>query len=106
LLLFSLLAAIAKDYPREVWSNAGGKVYTSGSYRLGIHEPGADIDTICVAPSMCSRDDFFSSLKDKLLVHKGKRDGWMDGGRRERGRELCLFVSLEIYVSAALELDR
>ena len=41
---------LQKGLPRDVVEIAGGQLFTSGSYRLGVHEPGADIDTILVAP--------------------------------------------------------
>ncbi|EJK66507.1 hypothetical protein THAOC_12570 [Thalassiosira oceanica] len=53
--------AIKRGLSPDAADSAGGELYTSGSYRLGVHEPGADIDTIAVAPSFCSRDDFFGS---------------------------------------------
>lgn len=59
-----------KGYSPDIQRAAGGKLYTSGSYRLGVHEPGADIDTICVTPSICEREDFFGELKETLLAHK------------------------------------
>lgn len=51
-----------KGLAKDVLEAAGGQLFTSGSYRLGVHEPGADIDTILVAPSMCRRQDFFGTL--------------------------------------------
>ena len=54
---------LAKGYDAETANRAGGLVLTSGSYRLGLNERGTNIDTICVAPRMVTRDDFFDSLK-------------------------------------------
>ena len=46
--------------------DAGGQMFISGSHRLGVRDVGADIDAVCVAPSFCLREHFFSSLRDML----------------------------------------
>jgi poly(A) polymerase len=53
----------------DLAAEAGGQIFTSGSYRLGIHEPGSDIDAHCVAPMFCSRTDFFGSLAASIKAH-------------------------------------
>ena len=55
--------------PNEEAQDAGGELFISGSHRLGVKEPGADIDTVCVAPFFCTRDHFFSSLRDIFSKH-------------------------------------
>jgi poly(A) polymerase len=53
--------------PEEEAVDVGGNLYISGSHRLGVREPGVDIDVVCVAPRFCLREHFFTSLKDRLL---------------------------------------
>ncbi|KRX91105.1 Poly(A) polymerase gamma [Trichinella pseudospiralis] len=58
--------SIQRNMPPDVADTVGGKIFTFGSYRLGVHTRGADIDTLCVAPRHILREDFFTSFKDLL----------------------------------------
>lgn len=60
---------LAQGLPEDIANAAGGKVFTSGSYRLGFNEKAMDLDICCVAPRMVTRHDFFDSLKAILEDH-------------------------------------
>ena len=57
-----------KGLAPDVADRAGGLVLTSGSYRLGLNERGMDIDTICVAPQMVSREE--ATTKRREVMHE------------------------------------
>lgn len=55
-----------KNMTDGVAKDAGGKIFTFGSYRLGVHGPGSDIDTLVVVPKHVTREDFFTVFEALL----------------------------------------
>ncbi|KAF9354454.1 polynucleotide adenylyltransferase [Mortierella sp. AD094] len=75
---FVYVISLRRNLPESSAREAGGKIFTYGSYRLGVHGSGkstsrewhcihrADIDTLCVVPRHVQREDFFEELYDML----------------------------------------
>jgi len=100
---------VEKGLPQDVVDNCGGLLFTSGSYRLGVHEPGADIDTILVAPSMCDRQDFFGTSKmpavDDSEPQQQQRDPNSLSERIRRHPDVTNFVPVEGAAVPILTFD-
>ena len=63
--------SLARGLSEAAADAAGGRIFTFGSYRLGVHGPGTDIDTLCVVPKHVSRDDFFDVFEPMLREVEG-----------------------------------
>jgi poly(A) polymerase len=71
---------MSKNMTESMAKEAGGKIFTFGSYRLGVYGPGmvydrssrfinipgSDIDTLVVVPKHITREDFFNVLEKML----------------------------------------
>lgn len=66
--------SIEKNMPPEIADTVGGCIHTFGSYRLGVHSKGGDIDTLVIAPRHIDRSDFFSSFVESLRQQPEVRD--------------------------------
>lgn len=109
------LGAVCHEWIRSTCAKKGVPVasgskphlYTSGSYRLGVHEPGADIDCILVAPSTCQRDaDFFGILPhsdDEDEASKRQPDSLAE--RIRRHPDVTNFVPVEGAAVPILTFD-
>ncbi len=85
---------IERGFCEAMASTAGGKIFTFGSYRLGVHGPGTDIDTLCVVPKHIERDDFFAHFEPMLRAFEGATDVAV----RFSIRPLLVFVSSDALV--------
>ncbi|TIB85792.1 Poly(A) polymerase [Wallemia mellicola] len=78
--VLALVQSLVKEFVKRVSirngmseslaDQAGGKIFTFGSYRLGVNQPGADIDTLCVVPKHVSREDFFDVFEPLLKTRE------------------------------------
>ena len=55
----------APDNP-TLSKDAIAKIFTYGSFRLGVYMPGSDIDTLVLAPKYVTREDYFKYFPDML----------------------------------------
>ncbi|XP_062415561.1 poly(A) polymerase type 3-like [Pungitius pungitius] len=62
------------NVPDLLTEKVGGKIFTIGSYYLGVDSKNDDIDALCVGPRFIERNHFFTSFFEKLKVQKEVED--------------------------------
>lgn len=66
--------SLKKNIPENRLDKVAGKMYTFGSYRLGLITKGSDIDTLCVVPRHIERAEFFTSFYELLKTQEDIKD--------------------------------
>lgn len=61
------IARIKEPKNEVLIRDARGRVFTYGSFRLGVFGPGSDIDTLVVVPKYVNREDYFEHFPQLLL---------------------------------------
>lgn len=72
MLVKQFVAQVCSDIGLE--KSGGGKIFTFGSYRLGVHAKGADIDALCVVPKQVTRKHFFNDFYALLNSQNGVKN--------------------------------
>lgn len=66
--------ALEQNLPEHNASSTTGKIFTFGSYRLGVNFIGADIDALLVVPRFVSREEFFTDFQAVLAEEESVED--------------------------------
>lgn len=66
--------ALEQNLPVHVANSTTGKIFTFGSYRLGVNFRGADIDSLLVVPRFITRDEFFTEFQSILADNPNVED--------------------------------
>jgi poly(A) polymerase len=62
------------DFNLPASEDYGGRIFTTGSYRHGVHSSGSDIDMVLIAPNRITRLHFFQTLTTRLREQRGVTD--------------------------------